>query len=61
MRFGNFVSDGVDWQHIALRHAQPECEHWVIDGSPWPKTVGFCDLLGTPYAPVSKILSVNAK
>ncbi len=26
---------------------------------PWPKTVGFCDLLGTPYAPVSKIPSVK--
>ena len=24
-------------------------------------TVGFCDLLGTPYAPVSKTLSVNVK
>ena len=26
----------------------------------WPKTVGFCDLLGTPYAPVSKIPSVKS-
>jgi hypothetical protein len=24
-----------------------------------PKTVGFCDLLGTPYASVSKIPSVK--
>ena len=42
-------------------HAQLVCEHWVLDGPPWPKMVGFCDLLGTPYAPVSKILSVNVK
>ena len=26
-----------------------------------PKTVGFCDLLGTPYAPVSKITSVKGQ
>ena len=37
-------------------HAQLGFEHWVLDG---PKMVGFCDLLGTPYAPVSKIPYVN--
>ena len=25
------------------------------------KTIGFCDLLGTPYAPVSKIPSVKVR
>ena len=40
-------------------HAQLGCEHWLLDGTPWPKTVGFCDLLGTSYAPDSEILSVN--
>ena len=29
--------------------------YWVLNGPPWPKTNGFCDLLGTPYAPVSNI------
>ena len=33
--------------------------HWVLDEQPWPKTVEFCDLLGTVYAPVSKIPSVK--
>ena len=45
------------WRQL---HAQLEFEHWVPDGPPWPKTVGFCDLLGTPYAPGSKIPSVNS-
>ena len=40
-------------------HAQLGFEHWVLDGSPSPKMVGFCDLLGTPYAPVSKIAPVK--
>ena len=31
----------------------------ALDGPPWPKTDGFCNLLGTPYAPVSKKLSVK--
>ena len=34
-------------------------EDWVLDGPPGPKMVEFCVLLGTPYAPVSKIPSVN--
>ena len=25
----------------------------------WPEMVGFCDLVGTPYVPVSKIVSVK--
>ena len=41
------------------RHAQLGFEHWVLDEPPWPKTVEFCDLLGTAYAPVSKIPSVK--
>jgi hypothetical protein len=36
-----------------------EFEYWVLDGLPWPKMVGFCDLLGTLYSPVSKIPSVK--
>ena len=35
------------------------CVDWVLDGPPWPETVVFYDSLGTAYAPVSKILSVN--
>ena len=34
-------------------HAQLRFEYWVLD-RPQSKTVGFCDLLGTLYAPVSK-------
>ena len=41
------------------RHAQLGFEHWVLDEPFGPKTVEFCDLLGTPYAPVSKIPSVK--
>ena len=41
------------------RHARLGFEHWVHTRS-WPKMVGFCDLLGTPYAPVSKIPSVKS-
>ena len=41
------------------QHAQLGVEHWVLDGPPLPKMVEFCDLLGTPYAPVSKIPSVK--
>ena len=36
-------------------------EHWVLYGPLWPKKVGFCDLLGTPYAPVSKIPPVKSE
>ena len=36
------------------RHAQLGFEHWVLEGPLWSKTVGFCDLHGNPYAPVSK-------
>ena len=43
------------------RHAQLRFENWVLDGPPRTKTVGFCDLLGTPHAPVSKIPSVKRK
>ena len=44
---------------MAPSHAQLGFENWVLDGPPCPKMVGFCDLLGTPYAPVSKIPSVK--
>ena len=40
------------------QHAQLGYEHWVLDGPPISKTVGFCDLLGTPYAPVSEIPNI---
>ena len=35
------------------------CEQRILDGPPWFKTVGVFDLLGTTYAPVSKIPSVK--
>ena len=41
------------------RHAQLACDHWVLDEPSWPKMVVICDLLGTMYAPVSKIPSVK--
>ena len=55
--------EGSCWCQIngAIAMACPVCEHRILDGPPWPKTVGSCDLLGTPYAPVSKTLSVNVK
>ena len=40
-------------------HAQLGFEHWVLEKPSRPKTVEFCDLLGTAYATVSKIPSVN--
>ena len=42
-----FILEYMDLSHIHLA---------VLDG---PKMVGFCDLLGTPCAQVSKIPSVN--
>ena len=44
---------------IGMPTAQLGFEHWALDGPSSPKTVGFCDLLGTPYAPVSKIPPVK--
>ena len=32
---------------------------YKMDQPRWRKSVGFCDLLGTPYAPVSKIPPVK--
>ena len=32
---------------LSIHHI--EFEHWVLDGSPWPKTDGFCDLLGIQF------------
>ena len=40
-------------------HAQLGFKHWVLVVPPLSQTVGFCDLLGTPYAPVSKLPSVK--
>ena len=37
------------------------CPASVWTKPPWSKMVGFCGLLGTPYATFSKILSVNVK
>ena len=51
---------GAKWMVPIQWHAQLGCEHWALQGPPWSKTVGFCDLLGTSYAPVSKILSVKS-
>ena len=45
--FGNVVLDGADWT-LGTRW-------WTT----LTQTFGFCDLLGTPYAPVSKIPSVK--
>ena len=36
------------------------CDHWALAGPPWSKTVGLCDILGTLYALVSRIVSVTA-
>ena len=33
--------------------------YWVIAGTPRPKSVGFCDLVGVAIAPVSKKLAVK--
>ena len=33
--------------------------HWVLAGTPRPKIVGFCDLVGVAIAPVSKKLAVK--
>ena len=53
---GPMVSNG-----LCQLHAQLGVKHWVLDTPPWTKTFGFCDLLGTLYAPVSKIPSVKNK
>ena len=43
---------------MASWHAQLGFEHWVLDKHLDPKWL-VCDLLGTPYATVSKIPSVK--
>ena len=35
------------------------CDHWVLAGTPTPKIVGFCYLVGVAIAPVSKKLAVK--
>ena len=37
------------------------CDHWVLAGTPRPKTVGFRNLVGVAIAPVSKKLAVKYK
>ena len=51
----------MDCHNLGHPNAQLGFELWVKVGPPWPKTIGFCDLLGAPYAPVSKISSVKVK
>ena len=41
-------NEGHQWQNL------PGCDHWVLAGSPKPKTVGFCNLVGVAIALVSK-------
>ena len=36
------------------------CNYWVLVGSPEPKMVGFRDLVGSAYGPVSKNVAVKA-
>ena len=44
---------GRKWQN-PLR-----CNYWVLVGSPEPKMVGFRDLVGSAYGPVSKNVAVK--
>ena len=48
------------WMAMWCQTAPSGFELWVLDGPPWLKTVGFCDLLGTLYAPVSKIPPIKS-
>ena len=36
------------------------CDHWVLAGIPWPKTVEFRDLVGVAIAPVSNKIAVKS-
>ena len=47
------------WRELCQRHAQLGFEYRLLDGPPWPTTIELSDLLGTLYAPVSKIPSVK--
>ena len=38
-----------------------KCNYLVVIGSPEPKMVGFCDLVGSAYGPVSKNGAVTRK
>ena len=60
--FGNLAMDGSCWcwMNGTNSPALLEFDHyWVLDWTPWSKMIRFYDLLGTSYAPVSKILSIK--
>ena len=46
-------NEGRQWPNLL------GCDHWVLAGTPRPKTVGFCDLVAVAIAPVSKKLTVK--
>ena len=48
-------NDGCQWQNL-LR-----CDYWVLVRSPESKMVGFWDLVGSAYVPVSKNVAVKDK
>ena len=45
--------EGCQWRNLL------GCDHWVLAGTPRPKIVGFCDLVGVAIAPLSKKLAVE--
>ena len=59
------VLTGFDQPDVTVYKSQPggsvTLYHLLCHVSRDSKMVGFCDLLGTSYAPVSKIPSFNAK
>ena len=42
------ANEGRQWRNLL------GCDHWVLAGTPWPKTVEFCELGGVVIAPVLK-------
>ena len=47
------LNGGRKWRNLV------RCNYWVLVGSPEPKMVGFRDLVGSAYVPVSKNVAVK--
>ena len=46
-------NEGRQWQNLL------GCDHWVLAGTPRPKTVGFGNLVRVAIAPIKKWLLIE--
>ena len=51
---GVLLNEGRQWWNLLVLGY----DQWTLAGTPWPKTVGFSNLVGAAIAPVSKKLTV---